>query len=207
MGNLNQFYLMGRLAKAPEAGTVDERAIVNLTITPGTGQRSPRGPVESLQLEAHGPQVETAMTLRVGQGVLLRGQLRQELRGDAPRLVARVQAIELIVGGGGPPRPPRADDDAGAEEGEGGLRASGRRPRRRRRRGGRGEGRPEAGGERGAREGASEGGDAAAEGAAPPPKPEPLPPPRPLPPPKPIAPVTDAPAPPPDPTYSTDMPF
>ncbi|RMG08936.1 MAG: hypothetical protein D6731_20875, partial [Planctomycetota bacterium] len=102
MGNLNQFYLLGRVASPPTVVALEgERSVVNLAILPGTGPRAPRGPVHPLDLEAHGPQVEAARSLRVGQAVLLRGQLRQEERGGGPRLVARVQAIELVSADGG----------------------------------------------------------------------------------------------------------
>jgi single-stranded DNA-binding protein len=198
VGNLNKFYLMGRVARAPESTGEGQQRVVTLAITPGTAQRAPRGgPVEPIVLEAGGPQTESAQQLRVGQGVFLRGQLRQETRGESLVLVARVQAIELLAEPRRKPRPPReggGEVDA-TESGEG--QTSGKRPRRRRR--GRGRGRER--GERPAGEGAP------AEGAAPAaatPTPE-----RPtLPPHQPVvqAPVEPV-KPPADPTLENDMPF
>lgn len=133
MGNLNKFYLMGRVARAPQpAGDGDARTVI-LAITPGTSTRNPRGgPAEALQLEASGAQADGAEALKVGQGVFIRGQLRQE----AGALVAKVQAIELLA----PPRkprPPREGEAPPAAEGDG----PGASKRRRRRGRGRGRGR------------------------------------------------------------------
>jgi hypothetical protein len=200
VGNLNQFYLMGRVANSPSPGTTpDGRPLVELSIMPGTGSRSPRGPVEPLILEAHGPQVDVAKGLNVGQCVLLRGQLRQEPRGGTAeepgpaRLVARVQAIELLAEGAR--RPPRDRD--GDSDADGPTR------RRRRRRGrGRREGAADRGAEgqaapaAGTEPASTEGGPA----EAPPPAPA-----KPLPPPKPIAPQVEPSEPLPD--SKSDMPF
>ena len=187
MGNLNQFYIMGRVTKAPEVGVgADSKPSVTIALQPGTGGRAPRGPSQPLLLEACGPQVDAAKALSVGQSVLLRGQLRQEERNGASLLVARVQAIELLAGSEG--RAPRGDDTSG----------------RRRRRRGRGRGRePRAEGET-----AAPAGDGPPEGGAVTP---PGPPPGPsaastLPPPAPILPELAAPSPPP-PESTPDMPF
>lgn len=187
MGNLNQFYFMGRVASAPEASEGEAGQVVRLAIQPGTGGRPPRS--EPLAFRAYGPQAEAAKALQVGQAVLLRGQLRQEASG----LEARVQAIELLAGEG--------------RRSEGGERT--RTRRRRRRRGKKGEGAEGADGSAEGPEGqTSPAGDGAGDGepaseAPPPPK---KPEPKPLPPPTPIAQAPVEP-PPPDPTYKTDMPF
>ncbi len=198
MGNLNQFYVMGRLAARPRVESAEGEARVVLALLPGTGARAPRGVrIDPLELLAVGPQAPVAEALQEGQAVLLRGQLRQEPGPDGGpgRLTARVQAIELLAEGGLPrpryDRPERAEQE-GAEPG-----ASGRRRRRRRRR---------PGGPRPAGEGGEEG--AATEEGAPPSAEEPPPaPPRPLPPPKPVAEAPPEPTLPPDPTYKADMPF
>ena len=92
MGNLNQFYLMGRVASPPRAS--EDGSQVTLAVSPGTGHRAPRS-APPLTLIALGPQLEAAKALEKGQAVLLRGQLRQEESG----LTARVQAIELLADG------------------------------------------------------------------------------------------------------------
>lgn len=200
MGNLNQFYVMGRLAARPRVESAEGEPRVLLSLLPGTGARAPRGVrIDPLELLAVGPQAPVAEALQEGQAVLLRGQLRQEAgpEGAPGRLTARVQAIELLAEGGLPrPRYDRSErgEEEGAEPG-----ASGRRRRRRRRRPG--GPRPGEGGGEGAGEGAAEAGEAAPPAEGPPPAPA-----RPLPPPKPIAEAPPKPAP-PDPTYKADMPF
>jgi len=215
LGNLNKFYLMGRVARVPAAAAgADGRQVVSLAVTPGTSGRPPRGSHEALVLEAIGAQANIALGLRVGQGVFLRGQLRQEPSPGGSALVARVQAIELLAGRGRGPRPEGSGE--GEAAGEGGPGESGGRGRGRGRRRGRGRGRgprredegAPAGGEGAPAggEGAPAGGDAAApagggeaSGGRSAPAAD-LPPPAPIAPPKPVDP-------PPDPTYKSDMPF
>ncbi len=103
MGNLNQFYMMGRVVAPavsldPPPGGAPARM---LAIQPGTGPHPPRDAGPPLEFVAAGPQAEIAQALEPGQAVLLRGKLRQEVWGDGPetRLVAYVQAIELLAGG------------------------------------------------------------------------------------------------------------
>ena len=43
MGNLNQFYFLGRVARAPQVEQLEERPVVYLSVSPGTGARAPRG--------------------------------------------------------------------------------------------------------------------------------------------------------------------
>ena len=231
MGNLNKFYLMGRVARAPEAIPGEGEARALIPVVPGTGFRSPRGRgADALLLLAAGPQVGAALALRPGQSVLLRGQLQQEVQrnpdgSERSELVALVQAIDLIADGGPRrPRPPREDrpegeglegaepqGEDGAAEGEGGaaggeLERSGRRPRRRRRRGPRREGGPREGGPRegGPREGGPrEGGPREGPHVEGGEAPARSAPAAPPPPPPPPPRV----APPPDPTYRADMPF
>ena len=133
MGNLNQFYLMGRVARAPQ----EVEGGVKLALNPGTGARAPRG-AQPLDLFVAGPQVPAAKALSVGVPVLLRGQLRQEGDEGGSRLVARVQAIEVLAGeegeaprgGSGSSRPrkrrrrrkPREGGKEGGEQAEGGGR-------------------------------------------------------------------------------------
>ncbi|MGE0707262.1 MAG: hypothetical protein AB7N76_16375 [Planctomycetota bacterium] len=182
---------MGRIAHAPEV----QGEVVLLAVSPGTGHRAPRS-APPLRLLASGPQFEPAKALSEGQAVLLRGQLRQDDGG----LSAHVQAIELLVGEGG-------------HGGGGAADASGERtrpPRKRRRRRREPRGPREGGEEGGAHEGgAHEGGEGhSGEGRSSEPverAPRPAAPP--LPPPKPIAVEAQRPAPPPDPSFKTDMPF
>ena len=196
MGNLNQFYLLGRLVSAPVTLADPKGEAVVLLVQPGTGARAPRG-APPLRLLAGGPQLEPAKALVEGEAVLLRGQLRQEpSESEAGELVAWVQAIEPVLGEGG------------SGGGGGGASGASTRPRRKRRRRprkegeSRGEPRPrrEGGSSEG---GSSEGGSSAGDAPAPAPPRDPaagLPPHRP---------VAEAPAAPPapDPSYQKDMPF
>lgn len=229
MGNLNKFYLMGRVARAPEPVPGEGEARALIPVVPGTGFRAPRGRgPDALMLLAAGPQVGTALALRPGQSVLLRGQLQQELRrnpdgSERSELVALVQAIDLIADGGPRrPRPPREDrpEGAGASDGEGAPEGdgephehdpgeggeageldgsrTGRRPRRRRRRGPRREGPPR--GEGGTPQGGPHEHQRPEHQRSEHQRAEPAAPPPPPPPPPRVAP-------PPDPTYRSDMPF
>ena len=177
MGNLNQFYLMGRVARALQ----EVEGGVSLALNPGTGARAPRG-AQPLDLFVAGPQVPAAKALTVGTPVLLRGQLRQEGDEAGSRLVARVQAIEILAG---------EDGEAPRGGGGGGSRPRKRRRRRKPREGGKGEGEQGEGG----------GKEASASGDKPTSNVEVS-----LPPAKPVVdPASPPPAPPPD--TSTDMPF
>ncbi|MEZ6184938.1 MAG: hypothetical protein R3F62_08020 [Planctomycetota bacterium] len=180
MGNLNKFYLLGRVTKATEAEGTGDARVAKVWLAPGThGGGRRRGATLPLLLHAYGPQVEAALELRVGQGVLARGQLRQESRGDGDVLVAQIQALEPLANAR-PPRKPRPEG-APAEEGEGEEGRSAKRRRRRR---------------RGPRKPEGEGGGEAAEAPQPPQPAKPVVPP----PPPPVAP-------PPDPSYTSDIPF
>ncbi|MCA8925170.1 MAG: hypothetical protein KDD82_25390, partial [Planctomycetes bacterium] len=125
MGNLNKFYLLGRVAKAPEASGAGPNRVAKVWLSPGTaGGNRRRGASLPMLLHAYGPQVEVALELRVGQGVLARGQLRQEPQGAGDALVAQVQAFELLSS-----RPrrvrPEGEGEGEGEGGEGGERSEG----------------------------------------------------------------------------------
>jgi len=129
VGNLNKFYLLGRVAKAPEASGAGDARVVKVWLSPGTaaGNRR-RGGGLPLLLHAYGAQIEPALELKVGQGVLARGQLRQESQGEGDALIAQIQALELLTTR---PRRPRPE----GEEGQGSADEGKSRRRRRRRRG------------------------------------------------------------------------
>lgn len=218
VGNLNQFYLMGRVTGSPQITEAERGPVAEISVVPGSSGRGPRGG-SPLRFQAAGPQLEPAKALKEGDAVLLRGQLRHEpVEGsEEGRLIAWVQAIEHLSG------------DGRSSSGGGGGGESGSRPRRkRRRRGGRrseggegGEGRE--GGEAPAGEGGEgeggeaptgEGGEAhTGEGGEPKPRrrerprreraPDPT---EQLPPHRPVAEAPQA-APAPDPSYQKDMPF
>lgn len=191
MGNLNQFYLMGRVVGSPRIIEAERGPIAEIALTPGSAGRGRGG--SPLRFQAAGPQFEPGKALKEGDAVLLRGQLRNEpVEGsDEGRLIAWVQAIEHLAGSSG--------------GGGGGGGESGSRPRRKRRR--RGGGRKEGGREKQGGEGDSAQGDSARGGQ--PPQSD-----RAkadaatqqLPPPKPVAEAPQS-APAPDPSYSKDMPF
>ena len=129
MGNLNQFYLLGRVARAPETVEVEGRSVVRLVIHPGTSPR-PRGrpTPSSIPVEADGAQLQNAQSLRRGMGVLLRGQLRTETRKDndgaeSTTLIAHVQSIEPLASR----RALRPDDEDSSKSGR---RRRGRRGRK-----------------------------------------------------------------------------
>jgi len=190
VGNLNQFYLMGRVVGSPRIIEAERGPIAEIALTPGSAGRGRGG--SPLRFQAAGPQFEPGKALKEGDAVLLRGQLRNEpVEGsDEGRLIAWVQAIEHLAGSSG---------------GGGGGGESGSRPRRKRRR--RGGGRKEGGREKQGGEGDSAQGDSARGGQ--PPQSD-----RAkadaatqqLPPPKPVAEAPQS-APAPDPSYSKDMPF
>jgi hypothetical protein len=194
VGNLNQFYLMGRVVGSPRIVEAERGPIAEIALAPGSSGRGPRGG-SPLRFQAAGPQFEPGKALKDGDAVLLRGQLRNEpVEGsDEGRLIAWVQAIEHLAG----------------SSGGGGGGESGSRPRRkRRRRGGRKEGGSGHSDKQGGEDQAGESGQrdkqqserpksdkAKAADAT-----------QQLPPPKPIAEAPQA-APAPDPSYSKDMPF
>lgn len=184
MGNLNQFYLMGRVVGSPRIVEAERGPIAEIALVPGSSGRGRGG--APLRFQAAGPQFEPGKALKEGDAVLLRGQLRNEpVEGsEEGRLIAWVQAIEHLAGSSG-------------FSGGGGGGESGSRPRRkRRRRGGRKEGGGRPSGERGEKQG-----DSGAE-----PKGQRADPTQQLPPPKPIAEAPQS-APAPDPSYQKDMPF
>jgi len=193
VGNLNQFYLMGRVVGAPRIVDAERGPIAEIALVPGSSGRGPRGGTP-LRFQAAGPQFEPGKALSDGDAVLLRGQLRNEpVEGsEEGRLIAWVQAIEHLAGSSG-----------GGGGGGGGGGESGSRPRRKRRRRGGGR-KSEGGGGREGGEGEPQGEGESQRSERPkrerPDPTEQLPPPRP---------ITEAPqtAPAPDPSYQKDMPF